>query len=348
MRFKKLEVLLNIVFWIITSWLIISINSIEAQGIEIVDGEKVKSVIRSKELVYLALSGQVLLLIMFYLVMYLIQQLGVTKKIRTFILKTIVLLFMVLLLYEITSNLIFPNFSSLSGGIGSTLIFYLAMALGYGFIKMWFKNEQDKQQLELIKNRAELNLLKSQLHPHFLFNTMNNLLAMVNQRDNPKLAQSIDKLSTLLRYVVYDTKNEKVAVKDEVTFIRNFAELHLLRFEEDEVDIEIDIKGTFDQQKIEPGIFLCYIENAFKHGVQPEEKAFIHISLDITKKDRIVFQVVNSIPTHIFPQQKGGFGMASNEERLNLAYPNMHTIRVESNENYSVELKIASDESNNS
>lgn len=349
MQFKRLEILLNVIFWILTSWFIISTSSIEAQGIEIIDGEKVKTVIRSKNLIYLALSGQFFFLIIFYAEFFLIQQLGNTKKIKAFVFKTIGLLFLGSLLYELTTLLIFPDFDDLDKDIGGILIFYLAVALGYGFIKMWLKDEKDKKQLELVKNQAELNLLKSQLQPHFLFNTMNNLLAMVNQSDNPKLAQSIDRLSALLRYIVYDAKNEKVFVKDEITFIKNFAELHLLRFEEDEVDFKIEIKGVFDQQKIEPGIFLCYIENSFKHGVELEEKSFIHINFDITDKNRIVFKIENSIPKQITQQQKGGYGIIANKERLNLAYPNKHTMHLnKDNETYSVELIIETDESINS
>jgi len=223
-------------------------------------------------------------------------------------------------------------------------IFYVAVVVCYGFTKKWIQHEQEKKELELIKNRTELNLLKQQLQPHFLFNTLNNLLAMVNQTDNPKLAQSIDKLSGLLRYVVYDTKSEKVAITEEITFIKNFAELHLLRFEDDEIDFKIKTSGNFDAQYIEPGIFVCYVENAFKHGVQPEENAFIHIDINISKEDRIVFSIENSIPKVPFDTKSGGFGLKSNQERLDLAYPDKHSIVFKSDETYRVELTINTDD----
>ena len=130
------------------------------------------------------------------------------------------------------------------------------MVVCYGFTKKWIQHEYDRKQLEFTKNQTELKLLRQQLQPHFLFNTMNNLLAMVNQSDNPKLAQSIDKLSGLLRYVVYDTKNRNVRIDEEIAFIQNFAELHLLRFEEDEIDFKIDIIGNWNQQKLSQG-FSC-------------------------------------------------------------------------------------------
>jgi len=348
MRFKKLEIFLNLLFWAITSWFIVSTNSIEAQGLEIVDGEKVKTIIRSNDLIYLSLLGQLCFFLIFYAEIFLIQRLRKTKKIKGFILKTIGLLLFGLFWHELSVFLLFPTFDSFSTGVADVLIFYLAIALGYGFIKMWLLNEQDKKQLEFVKNQAELNLLKSQLQPHFLFNTMNNLLAMVNQRENPKLAHSIDKLSALLRYVVYDSKKEKVLVKDEMTFVENFAELNLLRFEEGEINFKIEINGVFDEQKIEPGIFLCYIENAFKHGVEPEKKSFIHINLDISKPNVVLFRIENSISLHSTSLQGGGFGMSSNKERLNLVYPNKHRIYSLRSETYQVELVIETDESNNS
>jgi len=173
-------------------------------------------------------------------------------------------------------------------------------------------------------------------------------LAMVDQKNNPKLAKSIDKLSGLLRYVVYDTKNEKVPIAQEITFLKNFAALNLLRFEEEEIDYTFVIKGEYDQQVIEPGILLCYIENAFKHGVQPEEKSFITIHLDISNKNKVHFSIKNSIPSFKQTNEKGGFGIASNTNRLKLAYPNKHSLHITETSEYTVELKIETNESNHS
>ncbi len=349
MRVKWFEITLNVIFWILTSWLIVSINSIELQEIEIINGEETKQIFRSKSLINYFLVGQFIFLIIFYIQLFFIQELGKTKAFKSFIVKSLLMIFsLILVFYLITRYLIFSESVQITNISYGILIFYVAAALGYGFIKMWIKNEQDKKQLELIKNQAELNLLKSQLQPHFLFNTMNNLLSMVDQKSNPKLAKSIDKLSGLLRYVVYDTKNEKVSIVEEIEFIKNFAELHLLRFEDNEIDFKFNVNGIVGKQKIEPGIFLCYVENAFKHGVQPEEKAFIHIDMTISKENKIIFKIENSIPTLLVKNEKGGFGIESNNERLKLAYPNKHSIRFESNGVYIVELIIDTDEGYNS
>lgn len=349
MQNKWLEIILNILFWILTSWLIISVNSIELLEIEVVNGKEIKQIFRNANLVNYFIIGQIVFFIIFYGELYFIKELGRTKSFKRFIIKSIGLIFSLMLVYYVIVRFfVFSEpirIANISFGI---LIFYLATALGYGFIKMWIKNEQDNKQLELVKNQTELKLLKSQLQPHFLFNTMNNLLAMVDQQSNPKLAKSIDKLSGLLRYVVYDTKKEKVPIAEEILFIKNFAELHLLRFEDDEIDYDFDIKGEYNQQLIEPGILLCYIENAFKHGVQPEEKSFITIHLDISHKDILHFTVKNSIPSFKPTNEKGGFGIASNTNRLKLAYPNKHSLHITETSEYTVELKIETDESNHS
>lgn len=340
MRFKKIEIILNILFWVLTSWMIISSSSNEVLGVEIIDGEKVKTTIRNWDMAWSAAIGQVFYVLLFYGQLFLINRLAKSKKIVAFVLLSIFLILLIEALGSITIEfIVFPEMADYKSSFSSS-IFYFVVAISYGFIKMWLKNEKERSQLELVKNQAELNLLRLQLQPHFLFNTMNNLLSMVNQSDNPKLAQSIDKLSGLLRYVVYETKNDQVLIKDEISFIKNFADLHLLRFEENEIDFDISVLGTNDQQRVEPGIFLCYVENAFKHGVQPEEKAFIHISIDLIDPLKIRFCIENSLPKQPPINEAGGFGIESNNERLNLAYPNRHSISINKTETFSVDLTI--------
>jgi len=206
MRFKRIEIILNILFWGLTSWMIISSSSNEVLGVEIIDGEKVKTTVRNWDMAWSAAIGQVFYLLLFYGQLFLINRLAKSKKIVAFVLLSIFLILLIEALGSITIELIvFPEMADYKSSFSSS-IFYFVVAICYGFIKMWLKNERERNQLELVKNQAELNLLRLQLQPHFLFNTMNNLLAMVNQSDNPKLAQSIDKLSGLLRYVVYETK----------------------------------------------------------------------------------------------------------------------------------------------
>ncbi len=344
MRFSRIEILLNILFWLGITWVFVYGNaSMDLEGIEIINGEKQKILIRNYTKVTILFATQFLFAAFFYSELFLIHRLKHPKAFKGFVVKSIGLIFLVVVIYLVIIALInSPNKKDFPDGntILLMLLFYVTVVICYGFTKKWIQHESDKKELELVKNRAELNLLKQQLQPHFLFNTMNNLLSMVNQTDNPKLAESIDKLSGLLRYVVYDTKNEKVTIQQEIQFIQNFAKLHVLRFEDDEIDFKIETRGNFDLQPVEPGIFLCYVENAFKHGVQPEETAFIHINFDISAQHQVRFTIENSIPKQPFKDKMGGFGLQSNQERLDLAYPNRHSIVFENKETYIVQLTL--------
>lgn len=349
MRIKWIEIVLNLIFWGLTSWLVVSIFSIEIQEIEIINGKEIKQVVRNSNLIYFFSIGQLFFVFLFYVELYFIKQLNKTSKLKPFLFKSVILILLCIgVYYLVASWLLFSKFITFPNVSYGILLFYVIASLCYGFIKMWIYNEQDKKQLLLVKKQSELSLLKTQLQPHFLFNTLNNLLSMVDQVENPKLAKSIDKLSGLLRYVVYETKKQKVTIKEEIEFIKSYVELHLLSFESNEIDFKLNIKGDFNQQKIEPGILLCYVENAFKHGVFPEENSFIFIDIDLSIENIIAFQIENSIPEITLKKAKGGSGMKLNQERLKIAYPNKHKINIAVKENYFLELIIHTDESYNS
>ena len=205
-----MEIILNIVFWVVSSWLIIFSFSIIEHTVNIENGHVVGNTKVGEDLIAFFSLGQPLFALYFYVQFYLTQKFTDKSKTVNLILSLVTIAALFLGLYFITVFLFFENyihiiwFPSLWYGI---FIFYTTVAIGYGLVKAWSKMEHDKRELELLNKQNELNLLRSQLHPHFLFNTMNNLLAMVDQNRNPKLAESIDKLSGLLRYVVYENKN---------------------------------------------------------------------------------------------------------------------------------------------
>jgi len=350
MKKKWIEISINLLFWLVTSWLIVYSYSIIGHMVSIVDEEIIGDIEHSKQLKQFFLIGQPFFAIYFYLQYYFILKLNDRSRMVFLIIKSIILAILFLVIFNSVVIIFFKDyihiiwFPSLWYGI---FIFYTTVAIGYGFVKVWFKAEQDKRQLEILNKQAELNILRAQLHPHFLFNTMNNLLSMVDQKHNPKLATSIDKLSNLLRYVVYENKSNSVPICDEINFIQNFADLHLLRFEDNEVDFKLEITGPYNDQLIEIGILLCFVENAFKHGVQPEFESFIHIRIDITKEDVLIFKIENSMPPNIREEKTGGYGLQSTKERLNLAYPNTHFLEIVNGDTYAVTLKIDTHASNN-
>lgn len=350
MNKKWIEITINVLFWIFSSWLIIYAFSITYHMVNLVDGIKITEIIHSKELIHFFSVGQPLFVLYFYAEFYLIKSIKSQSNIVTTGLKSLLISFLFYLLYYLAILLFFNDlqyilwFPSLWYGI---FIFYTTIAISYGMIKAWSKMEQDKRLLEVANKQAELNVMRSQLHPHFLFNTLNNLLAMVDQKNTPKLAQSIDKLSGLLRYVVYENKEDQVSVAKEIKFLKNFSELHLLRFEDNEIDFNFNITGPYEQQGIEMGILLCFVENAFKHGVQPEFNSVISIDIDISSEDRFVFKIKNSIPPKLNNSISGGYGLKATKNRLALAYPNQHSLIIKETEDmYFVELIISADESN--
>ena len=345
MRFTRLETLLNVLFWGFLIWaFVFSKATMDVVGVEFIDGKEHKIQVRNPKKEMQAAIALTLLALFFYIELYWIHKLKRPKAVKRFVVKSIGLFFAFLFFYVLLmSRVFFPDDKKdllSANGLFTMYIFCTTVVVCYGFTKKWMKHERDKNQLELVKHKTELKLLKQQLQPHFLFNTMNNLLAMVDQDQHPKLARSIDTLSKLLRYVVYDTKNEKVPISREISFIQNFAELHLLRFEECEIDFKLEVEGSFDAQPVEPGIFLCYVENAFKHGVQPEESAFIHIRVVILQSATIIFHIENSLPKIKITREEGGFGIQANQERLDLVYPNKHHLTFKKKPNFCVTLTI--------
>ncbi len=343
MKFRWLEVGINLLFWITTAWFIVSIFSIETQEVIIEsDGfENIKTV-RNQDLIYLLFYIVGVAATLFYCQIALVQRLKQGINISKLALLSAAFFFMAFLFCIGLPKLVIPWLKvlipiPLTLGI---LLFYFAVASGYGIGKVWWTTEAQRQRLALEKKQAELNLLRAQLQPHFLFNVLNNLLAMVDQENNPKMARTIARLSGLLRYVVYETGDEKVLLEKDLQFIRDYADLQLMRYEQDEVDFQLAVKGPMHHQKVEPGIFISFVENAFKHGVQAEEQSFVHLNFDLTKPGSIIFTIKNSLHPNYPVSNQGGTGLMATQQRLNIIYPNQHQLKIERHPHFLVTLEL--------
>lgn len=347
---KWFEICANILFWLLTGWLLTSSFSIQFHEVELIDGVETVKIIRNFDIILRLLIVIFISLIMFYSNLWNILQLkrGFSRtKVIIFAVAIFTAGFGIYCLVEIIP--FFPRNIPLPYSLSSaTMAFYYAISITYGIGKLWQHSEHIRQKLDLEKKQAELSLLRSQLHPHFLFNTLNNLLAMVDQQENPALADALDRLSELLRYVVYDTAAGKVPISKEIGFIRNFSELQKLRFEKNEVCFELNINGPCNEQLIEPGIFIPFIENAFKYGVEAEKESRITVSFDLTQSSVIRFLCKN--PIHPVMQKLNGLGsgIESSRERLKLVYPKKHSLKITQNDHFKVELEIDTNESYNS
>ncbi len=344
-----IEVLLNILFWLLTAYLIVSGFSIESQEISVENGVETVVVIRNNEIV-----DKLLLIILFSVLSFYASLKNILRLSNPFNklsiwLTGVGILIMPLLLYFLVEKYILTSSVRLPTSIVTGLFFfYYTVSLTYGITKVWLKSERQKQLLAFEKKQTELSLLRSQLHPHFLFNVLNNLLSMIDQEGNPMLASSLDRLSALLRYVVYDTANESVTIRKEIEFIKNFIELQKQRFANDEIDIEFNIIGSYDLQCIEPGIFIPFIENVFNYGVEPEKISEIYIFFDLTNPHKIIFKSTNPIHFSLGQNKGKGSGILSTKSRLNLVYPDNHILIITKNETFNVHLEFNTDDSNNS
>lgn len=347
MNKKWLEVMINIVFWVASAWLIISSFSIQSQEIEIINGLEQVEISRDIGLIEQLSCLVIAASFMFYLNFFHISRLSQTASRKTILFKSLLsivqgyVIYLVLHAFLLRHDGIAPN-HSLNLSIFS---FYFTVSTAYALGKVWAKTEQENQYLALEKKQAELNLLRSQLHPHFLFNVLNNLLSMVDQANNPSLALSIDKLSSLLRYVVYESSGEKVSLKKEIDFLHDFAALQSLRFEEKEVDFSLKVLGNPEVLHIEPGLFLPFIENAFSYGLLPENQSHIEVIFDLEDKERLIFKVQNPIYPELRAKKSGGTGILSIQNRLKLVYPDRHKLSIHEQDLFTLELIIYLNES---
>lgn len=190
---------------------------------------------------------------------------------------------------------------------------------------------------------AELKLLQSQLSPHFLFNTLNNLYAL-SLHDTSKVPPLLLKLSDLLRYTVYDTKNHIVPLTDEIDYIKNYIDFEKIRLGERLELTENWPNNLNEAPQIVPMLLIVFVENAFKHSKNTQD---LHIKIDIDLQiwgKTILFSVQNSFSPNQSQnpaEQSGGLGLANVKKRLKLVYPMQHDLQIETNKNtFTVKLRL--------
>lgn len=217
------------------------------------------------------------------------------------------------------------------------LIFRELSFITYPVIILGFISFNRKQQrllkVEEEKKSMELKVLKNQLNPHFLFNTLNNLYTLTLKKDD-KAPEVIAKLSEILDFVLYRCNEDFVAIEKEIALIENYIALEKLRYSENRLDV-LFTKEIQESNKISPLIILTFIENAFKHGVINEtEKATISLNLE-SKKEQIIFTIANTKPQNDFTAitDKSKIGLENVRKQLDLLYPKKHQLEIVENQN---------------
>ena len=235
--------------------------------------------------------------------------------------------------HPMTNRLFFPIFPAL-------LVYGLSSAIR--ITNEWFKNEKQKKEMENEKLTAELAFLKSQVNPHFLFNILNNICSLARKKSDDT-ENALIKLSLIMRYMLYESKDEKVSLGKEVDYLKSYIELQRLRIS-DKVMVDFSITGDPGQLMIEPMLLIPFVENAFKHGVSYLDESVIGISLLVTK-EAMIFRVNNTISKRNKGDESlssdSGIGLKNVRRRLELLYPARHSLSVSDNGAvYSIELQI--------
>ena len=187
------------------------------------------------------------------------------------------------------------------------------------FFKLWNIEQQQKNQVEKEKLNAELELLKAQLHPHFLFNTLNNLYSLVYEKSD-KAPKMLLRLSGLLSYVLYECKADEVLLSKEISVIKDYVSLEKERYFE-RLDVSLNFAGDIENIRIAPMLFQPFIENAFKHGTS-EQLGKVWLSIDLSvKQNQLYFKIINSCDENGMANSEKGIGINNVRKRLELVYP---------------------------
>jgi two-component system, LytTR family, sensor histidine kinase LytS len=228
----------------------------------------------------------------------------------------------------------------------SFILLTMAKYFKDNFIRQFYENAREKLQIQF-----ELQNLKAQISPHFLFNTMNNFYGLAVEQST-KLPLLMVRLSELLRYSLYETTSAQVPLAHEITYLENYIELEKIRLED---SLEFEFKahvGHAAQLEIAPLIFIVFAENAFKHAKNVEDDfTKIAIEISVSQADVLTFTVTNNClqnPENI-DYNKRGVGLENVRKRLNVLYPEpLHKLNIEKNKNYfQVELCIHLKNKNN-
>jgi sensor histidine kinase YesM len=211
-------------------------------------------------------------------------------------------------------------------------IYVLAIASSVYLTLIWLKERERNRAIKENQSKMKLKYLKSQIQPHFFFNTLNNLYAL-SLESSDKVPDVIIKLSKLMEYVLYDIEGTKfVPLIKEIDYIQNYIEIEKLRFENVEVAINID--SNIDEIKVPPLLFISLLENAFKHGGINNDNLKIKINCKVIDGAALRFEILNNFVLSQSLNTKKGIGLINTKKRLKLIFKNNYTLEHKVKFNY--------------
>lgn len=299
-------------------------------------------------LLWPSLIGMIFNLVLFYGIAFYLIPVTLKKGTGVFIIRLIVLYAFVSSVEVLIDSAFYRSSGDvMDSDIWSELVLMVVfthtlvtiMAFAYRFSKDWFANERTKSKISEHQLRSELDVLKSQINPHFLFNALNNLYSMSLQSGDEKTAEGISVLSEMMRYVFDKTGEDKVALQEEVQYISDYIYLQQLRFNK-QVKVQFDHTETLSNFYIAPMLLIPFVENAFKYGVSNHAKTTIDIRIAF-EEGHFVFEVKNQKAERTETISSSGVGLNNVKKRLNLIYSDQHSLSVnESDNTFKVRLVI--------
>ena len=218
----------------------------------------------------------------------------------------------------------------------SNVFFVICITTGIQYFKRGVVNQFQLQELRVKNAEMELNSLKAQINPHFLFNNLNNVYAM-NILDPKKGSEMIIELAEIMRYHLEFAQQAKISLEEEIQLINSYIALEKLRLNQ-QCEISLEIPNSIPNQKIAPLLLIPFIENAFKHGTHPQKECFVSIIIKVANK-RLHFEIENS---KMFEKKivKTNIGLRNTKKRLELIYPKKHALEIIDDNTYTVKLSV--------
>ena len=279
------------------------------------------------------------IIVVYITLYYLIPKYILQKKFWIFVLSIFIILVFVYFVrtglnYWLVSEDIWPEartptkFLELNHIIEVTVgeLYVIAFITAIKLMADWIIERTRTEQLQEIQLRTELKFLRTQLQPHFFFNTLNNLYALTLKKSDDA-SRVVPKLSDMMQYVLYEVKSSKADLFQEIMHINNYVDIERLRFK-NRIHFELDITGDIEDIKVPPLLFLSYLENCFKHGLRDNERVAINMSFNVLSKEYLEFRLANNFNPTIIQGDKHGIGISNSKRRLNLLFLNNYKLHT--------------------
>ncbi len=212
-------------------------------------------------------------------------------------------------------------------------LFIMVFAFSIGSLaQKFFEISKQKEVVQQKQVEMELNLLKSQINPHFLFNVLNSIYAL-SLKKSEQTPEIVLKLADIMRYMLYETKQDKVSLHKEIQVVRDYLDIEKIRLGTTGTSVELTLEGSAANHYIAPALLIPFVENAVKHGTDSMlSEAYINIKI-IIKENILQFHCINNYKANLNSERKGGIGLENVQKRLQLLYPGKHQLSIDAASN---------------